>query len=57
MDIDLDADTDALVAEYQRLAEELQKAEQTPVRVEHLDLIRRELADRLGGPEAANRLV
>jgi predicted nucleotidyltransferase len=57
MDIDLDADVDELVEQYQRLAAELQHSEQTPVDVEDLDAIRNEVEDRVGTSMAVKLLL
>jgi len=57
VDVDLDADVDELVKEYQRLAAELQHSEQTPVNVEDLDAIRNEVEDRVGTSTAMKLLL
>ncbi|CQH63726.1 uncharacterized protein HHUB_4167 (plasmid) [Halobacterium hubeiense] len=57
VDVDLDADVDELVEEYQRLADELRRPGQTAVDVEDLDAIRNEVEDRVGTSEAVKLLL
>jgi len=57
VDVNLDADIDELVEQYQQLAAELQNSEQTPVNVEDLDAIRNEVEDRVGTSTAIRLLL
>ncbi|MCG1004928.1 MULTISPECIES: hypothetical protein [Halobacterium] len=46
--VDLSGDVDELVAEYDRLVEEVRTSGHSRERLEELDAIRRELEDRVG---------